>query len=92
MKVKLQRSKLIAKLNRVFPDCNAVPSEDFDGQRGGIWFRQEGEYAPDGLPLFDYWGECHAECVHPSLDKMLESAGWHTEPYDAGTYFAWGWK
>ncbi len=91
----MQRSKLIAKLNKHFPDCNAVPSEGFDGVTGGIWFRgAESELAPDGAPLFNYWAENPDRIpggVHPDLEAMLDAGGYFSEPYDAGTLFAWRW-
>jgi hypothetical protein len=76
---------IIAKLNKKFPRLNAVDSIEFDGRGGGIWFRQEGELHPDGLPYFDFYG--HG--VHPDLESTLESFGFFPEPYDAGTLMAY---
>lgn len=78
--------KHIEKLNRMFPKINAVCTEEWDGRKGGIWFRQEGEYHTDNMPYFDYYSR---EQVHPEVQKALESMGLFAEPHDAGTWFAW---
>lgn len=78
-------TKAIARLNKKFPGINAVPSEDFDGSEGGIWFQQEGALHPDGTYYFDYYG---LNQVHSELQKTLDSLGLFAEPYDAGTWMA----
>ena len=78
--------KLIKKLNATFPGINAVSTVEWDGNEGGIWFRQEGNLHPDGTYYFDYYG---SRQVHPEVEKMLDSAGFFAEPYDAGTWMAY---
>lgn len=76
----------INKLNKMFPSINAVCTEEWDGRKGGIWFRQEGERHSDDMPYFDYYASSQ---VHPAVAKALASMDLFAEPYDAGTWFAW---
>jgi hypothetical protein len=77
----------IAKLNQMFPKIKAVSTVEWDGEEGGIWFRQEGEYHTDDMLYFDYWSS--NEQVHPEVQKALKSLGLYAEPYDAGTWMAY---
>lgn len=64
----------------------AGTSEQFDGSEGGIWI------AAENTPtLFDYYSEEWIDTfgVKPVLDKVVNTAGWYFEWYDAGTIFAW---
>jgi len=79
--------RAIATLNRLFPKINAVSTVEWDGEEGGIWFRQEGNLHTDGMPFFDYYSD--GEQVHPELSKALKSLGLYAEPYDAGTWMAY---
>jgi hypothetical protein len=76
----------IAKLNELFPKIKAVSTTEWDGEEGGIWFRQEGNLHTDGMPFFDCY---HDEQVHPEVQKALKSLGLYAEPYDAGTWMAY---
>jgi hypothetical protein len=78
--------KAIATLNRLFPNINAVSTVEWDGEEGGIWFRQEGNLHTDGMPFFEYYSD---EQVHPEVNKALKSLGLYAEPYDAGTWMAY---
>ena len=71
----------------MFPGINAADSVEWNGQTGGIWFRQEGATHSDGCYYFDYWS--FAEQVHPAVQEALESMGLFAEPNDPGTWFAW---
>lgn len=73
----------IEKLNELFPKINATCSSEWDGNEGGIWFRQEGECHSDGEPYFGY------SEPHPAVAAVLEEMGLFAEPYDGGTWFAW---
>jgi hypothetical protein len=80
------REKVIAKLL----ECGvpwARPSEEFDGVEGGIWSTGE-ETLPDGLYLYDSWGDI-TNGTHPEIKPWLEEAGWFIEPVDPGTLMIW---
>ena len=79
-------NKAIATLNKKFPGICAVSTEEWDGSKGGIWFRQEGNSHTDGMPFFDYYG---SPDVHPEVNKTLKSLDLYAEPYDAGTWMAY---
>ena len=79
--------KAIATLNRLFPKINAVCTTEWDGSKGGIWFRQEGEAHKDGIPYFDYYND--NQQVHPEVEKAFKKLGLYAEPYDAGTWMAY---
>jgi hypothetical protein len=76
----------ITKLNRLFPNIKAVSTVEWDGEEGGIWFRQEGRCHTDGMPYFDYYND--EQQVHPEVEKALKGMGLYAEPYDAGTWMA----
>lgn len=84
----MKREKLISLINKKLPAANPVPSEEFDGQTGGVWIRGSEAIAHDGLRIFDYYTMCD-QMVHPKLEKILEGSGWFWEPLDAGTIFLW---
>ena len=77
----------IDRLNKLFPNIKAVSTVEWDGEEGGIWFRQEGNTHSDGMPYFDYWSSY--DQVHPEVQKALESMGLYAEPHDAGTWMAY---
>jgi len=86
---------LIKKINRELPEAKAVSTKEWDGNDGGIWFRGSEDYVEaDGLNIFDYWAMdgndmgCYVDGVHPKLAKILDDAGWISEPYDSGTLMA----
>lgn len=78
--------KAIKALNERFPNINAVSTEEWNGQEGGIWFRMEGECHTDGVRYFDPYS---SQRFHPELVKVLDSFGLHPEPYDNGTLMAY---
>lgn len=80
-------SGAIAELNNLCPELNAVPSEDFDGRTGGIWFRSEGVYI-DGLPALGTAMACSTD-ADPDVLAILDKYDVYLEPYDAGTWFAY---
>lgn len=83
---------LCKHINKAFPDANAVTYNEWTGEekvdKYRIWFRQEGECAPDGMPLHDYWQEWHPDGFHPDLKRLVEKHGFYLENYDAGTMMA----
>ena len=89
----MNRDKLIRLINKEMPEAKAVESEDFNGSSGGIWFRGSEDWHDDE-PIFNAYCEptmCQTNClgVHVKLDAILDEHGWHAEPYDSGTLFAW---
>ena len=84
---------LCKHINKAFPNANAVTYDQWTGEdkvdKHRIWFRQEGECAPDGLPLHDYWQEVHEDGYHPDLKRLVEKHGFYLETYDPGTLMAY---
>ncbi len=74
------------------------PSEEFDGQEGGIWFSNERDDI-NGLPLYDsnaeteifadFGGQPYPYDVNPKLKDLMDKHNWFVEPYDSGTLMAW---
>lgn len=89
----ITRERLIAKLEKAYPEMMLRDSELFDGRKGAIW--TSGEEPPldrTGMPIFDYWAEDIEEKyytfgVRNHLFNFLERNGWYAEWYDAGTIF-----
>ena len=84
----------IKKLKAQFPTLDVVPSEEFDGTEGGLWFKNSTEVESGGYPLFNYYTEDHQEKVyvmgiHRRLGAVLEEAGMFGEPHDSETLMAW---
>jgi len=81
--------KLCEKINKAFPDANAVTYDQWLGEEeiseDGIWFRSEGEDAPDGYRLFEYWDSTP---YHPDLEALVEKHGFYLQPHDPGTLMA----
>ena len=87
----MSRKALINKINRILPKAQAAETEYYSGSEGGIWLCGSEDYHTDGIPFFDYWtfDEVHGISVHPKLRKIVESAGWHCEPYNSGVLCIW---
>ena len=86
----MKTATVITKLNKQFPGCNAVPSEEFDGSDGGIWFRNsEGCYLSDEMPMFDIYLHTDSFGTHPDFEAALEKMGFFSEAYDSGTLMAY---
>ena len=93
----MKLNTLINKINKAIPEAKATPGVEFGEEyKDGIWFRGSEDYVKaDGLCIFDYWAMdgpdmvCYVDGVHPKLAKILDKAGWMSEPYDSGTLFAW---
>jgi hypothetical protein len=83
----MKEKTLINKINKAIPEARAVPAEEFYGYKTeGIWFKGTESGYHDNKPIFYFWaGE---EQVHEKLEKILDDAGWHWEPYDPGTLMA----
>lgn len=86
----MKERALINKINKLMPEAKATSiSEFYNDDSVGIWFKGSEDPASDGLPIFDYWSmDYDSFGVHPKLNKILESADWYAEPYDAGTLMA----
>lgn len=87
MKKHTSESALIAKINKALPEARATPYREFaERDVVGIWFRGSESYAGD-IPIYDCYNA--AQEIHPTLEKMLNDAGWYAEPYDSGTLIAY---
>ena len=84
----MNRNKLIKLINTEMPEARAVPSEDFNGNDGGIWFRGSEDCHEDEYIYNIYSNQC-TRGVHMKLDEILDEHGWFAEPYDSGTLMAW---
>lgn len=88
---------LIKELNDTFPRLQAVSTEEWDGNAGGIWFKGTDNALLDGEPQFynaysfeaDPREEVWIMGVRKDLHEFLKSRGWFAEPYDSGTLMAW---
>ena len=82
-------SVMIKRLNQMFPCCEAVSTEEWNNQEGGIWFRGSESCEIDDLPLYN--SEIFPETfgTNPVLEEFLKINGWYGEPYDAGTLMAY---
>lgn len=89
------REKLMAKLEKAYPNMFLRTTEEFSGSEGGIW--TSGEESPEdkaGLPLFDYYTIDNEEKyyifgVRVHLHNFLERNGWYGEWHDCGTMMLW---
>ena len=75
----MNRDDLMAELVERYT-VNAVPSEEFNGNGGGIWLRD------------DVWGKLSYDADDTLNDDhvfnaYLKAAGWFAEPYDSETIF-----
>ena len=66
-------------------NLNAVPSEDFDGHKGGIWIRddickEETDFYPYAEGTMD---------ADNKLNQFLAENGWFAEPHDSETIMIW---
>jgi hypothetical protein len=83
------REKLMGLLEKKYPNMFLRTTEEFNGNKGGIW--TSGEESPsckDGLEMFDYWTENHTKYnlgVHKEIYDYLEKHGWYCQWYDCGT-------
>jgi len=95
-KEKVTASELIVEINKIYPNLNMRLSEDFNGNRGGVWVNgtEDGLVGKNNRLLFDYYAEDSSEKhyifgCNKELHKQLEKHGWYAEWYDAGTMFFW---
>ena len=89
----MKTSTLIERLNKAIPICNAVDTEEWDGNKGGIWFKGSEEVTEDYIQIFDPWLWSDEQgtpySVHPAVYKLVTDNGFHFEPYDNGTMMAY---
>lgn len=79
--------KLDAMLDALYKkfNLNAVPSEDFDGHKGGIWIRDDiCKKETDFYPYAE--GTMDESNV---LNQFLSENGWFAEPHDSETIMIW---
>lgn len=85
----MELKTLIKKIDKELPEAKAMEGIEWDmGYEEAIWFKGSEDYAADGQPIFDIYGNIDTDGVHPKLYKIIDTAGWYCEPYDAGTLFA----
>ena len=87
----MNRNTLIKLINKEMPEAEASPSEDFNGNEGGIWFRGSEDFHQDEF-IYNIYYNSATMGVHVKLDEILKEHGWFAEPYDSGTLFAWTWQ
>lgn len=89
----LSLEQVIEAINAKHPQMNAVPATEFSSDRvNAIWFKQEGAEI-DGLRVHDEYHNGRYDLYDPtvliSFDNFLNSLGFYSEPYDAGTLLAY---
>jgi len=83
----MNKQELINAINAAIPKAKAVCTSEFynNGNAAGIWLRGSEEVV-DGMRIFD---DNHCDDIdsplHPTLQAIVDKAGWYCEPYDAGT-------
>ena len=90
------RENLMAILVEKYPQLNLRTTEEFNGNKGGIWVggTESGITASDEQLLFDYYAEDWLETtyqfgVHNEIREVLEANGWFAEWHDCGTIMFW---
>ena len=89
------REKMLSLINTKYPELFTRTTEEFNGNKGGIWSSGEGsDYAKDEFKLFNYYAEDAKEKryvfgVHKEIGNLLEKNGWYAEWYDCGTIMFW---
>jgi hypothetical protein len=87
----MERTQLIGELQSKYPKMFLRTTEEFNGDKGGIW--TSGEDAPvnaKGLPIFDYYTEMYDKYeigIESKFSEYLDELGWYCEWYDCGTIF-----
>ena len=67
-------------------------TEDFNGDKGGIWLSGENTDEYKGQVIYDYYSEDYKNREFGVLNKWekeLNKRGWYSEWYDAGTVMVW---
>lgn len=64
---------------------NFVPSEEFDGNDGGIWVRDD--ICTERTDYYNYADSTMDE--DNVLNKFMKKHGFFAEPYDSETIFFW---
>ena len=89
----LTRKKLMALIDKNYPNLNLDTSENFNSRKGGVWVRgtEDGICGRNGLLLFNYYaqGEFFEFGVNTELVQYLYCYGWFAEWNDAGTIMFW---
>jgi hypothetical protein len=87
----LSREKLMAKIQKAYPDMFLRTTEEFDGSKGGIWTSgEDGIFDKKGFELFDYYAGDYTELnyvfgVRKHFYDFLKRNGWYAQWHDAGT-------
>tara|TARA_R110002153_G_scaffold31846_1_gene96769 strand:+ start:425 stop:700 length:276 start_codon:yes stop_codon:yes gene_type:complete len=89
----MKAATLIEKLNKAVPECNAVDTEEWNGNKGGIWFKGSEDITEDDIRIFDPWISSEEQgasySIHPAVFKLVTENGFYFEPWDNGTMMAY---
>ena len=93
----LTRERLMAKLERAYPNTHIVLSEYHDGGEGGIYIATDGEefVGKDGLPIHDYYAYTNSRYefgIANHFKNFIERQGWSVETYDPAGITLWDWN
>lgn len=89
------RDELMELLQTKYPKMFIRTTEEFNGNKGGIWTSgEDGLPAKDEFPLFEYYAEDPNERryilgVHKEIYNLLEEHSWFAEWNDPGTIMFW---
>jgi hypothetical protein len=75
---------MIEAIHKKF-NLKGVPSEDFNGHKGGIWICDD--ICKDETDFYDYAEGTMDD--NNKLNQFLAKNGWHAEPYDSETIMLW---
>lgn len=84
------RETLMELLEKRYPNMFLRTTEQFDGEKGGIWTSAEDGIMIGNRLMFNYYSQDNKEAtyimgVHKSLVSFLEQHGWYAQYHDAGT-------
>ena len=88
------RNQLIELLKESYPMVKLRTTEEFNGNKGGLWVTstEDHEEDSDGITLFDYYAVSHDIYefgVVKHLSEFVQKHGWFFEWNDAGTIMIW---
>jgi hypothetical protein len=85
------RDELMDLMETKYKIKTVRPSEDFNGQTGGIWIAADNEEIMGGNKIFDYYNRSskYSNGVLTQLRTAVEKKGWWFEWNDPGTIICW---
>ena len=85
------RDELMDLMETKYKIKTVRPSEDFNGQTGGIWIAADNEEELGGNKIFDYYNRSskYSNGVLTQLRTAVEKRGWWFEWNDPGTMMCW---